>query len=167
MTDDRLLTTNDQAERISMAYAHAVAARAGYTTATYSLDRHGIDLLIQAGGHMLPALALQMKATINLRQDDAETFLFRLPIRNYNLLRKPSQTPQLLVVLDLPRDEQQWLAITEDELVIRNRAYWKDLRGYGETSHRERIPVGIPRANLFDVAGLRYLMEQSRRSATR
>ena len=162
MTTDRLLTTNDQKERLSMAYAHAVAARAGYTTAVYDLDRNGIDLRIQAGGAMRPALELQLKATINLRQADAESFSFDLPVRNYKLLRKPTQTPQLLVVLDLPRDEQQWLTITDDELVIRHRAYWLNLRGREKTDNRESVTVAIPQANLFDVAGLQDLMERSR-----
>ena len=87
MTTDRLLTARDEEERLSMAYAHAVAARAGYTTAVYDLDRNGIDLRIQAGGAMRPALELQLKATVNLRQADAESFSFALPVRNYNLLR--------------------------------------------------------------------------------
>ena len=162
MTTDRLLTTNDQKERLSMAYAHAVAARAGYTTAVYDLDRNGVDLRIQAGGAMRPALELQLKATINLRQADAESFSFDLPVHNYKLLREPTQTPQLLVVLDLPRDEQQWLTITDDELVIRHRAYWLNLRGREKTDNRESVTVAIPQANLFDVAGLQDLMERSR-----
>ena len=162
MTTDRLLTTRDEEERLSMAYAHAVAARAGYTTAVYDLDRNGIDLRIQAGGAMRPALELQLKATVNLRQADAESFSFDLPVHNYKLLRKPTQTPQLLVVLDLPRDEQQWLTITDDELVIRHRAYWLNLRGREKTDNRESVTVAIPQANLFDVAGLQDLMERSR-----
>ena len=162
MTTDNLLTNNDQEERLSVVYVQAVAARAGYTTATYDLDRHGIDLLIQAGGDMHPALGLQMKATINLRQADAETFRFRLPVRNYELLRMPTQTPRLLVVLDLPRDEQQWLTITEDELVIRHRAYWLNLRDAEETSNEDNITVAIPKDNLFDAEGLQALMAQSR-----
>ena len=162
MATDRLLTARDEEERLSMAYAHAVAARAGYTTAVYDLDRNGIDLRIQAGGAMRPALELQLKATVNLRQADAESFSFALPVRNYNLLRKPAQTPRLLVVLDLPRDEQQWLTITDDELVIRHRAYWLNLLGAEETANRESVTVAIPRGNRFDVAGLQDLMERSR-----
>ena len=162
MTTDRLLTARDEEERLSMAYAHAVAARAGYTTAVYDLDRNGVDLRIQAEGAMRPALELQLKATINLRQADAESFSFALPVHNYKLLREPTQTPQLLVVLDLPRDEQQWLAITDDELVIRHRAYWLNLLGAEETANRESVTVAIPRGNRFDVAGLQYLMAQSR-----
>lgn len=162
MTTDKLLTARDEEERLSMAYAHAVAARAGYTTAVYDLDRDGVDLRIQAGGDMRPALELQMKATFNLRQAGDESFHFPLPVNNYNLLRIRTQTPRLLVVLDLPRDEQQWLTITDDELVIRHRAYWLNLRGREETDNRESVTVAIPQANLFDVAGLQNLMAQSR-----
>ena len=66
------------------------------------------------------------------------------------------------MVLDLPRDEQQWLTITDDELVIRHRAYWLNLRGREKTDNRESVTVAIPQANRFDVAGLQDLMERSR-----
>lgn len=162
MTPDNLLITRDQEERLSMAYAHAVAARAGYTTAVYDLDRDGIDLRVQAGGAMRPALEFQLKATINLRQADAETFRFRLPVRNYNLLRIRTQTPRLLVVLDLPQDEQEWLTLTADALIMRRSAYWLNLRDWDETANQDNITVAIPRANRFDVSGLHGLIEQSR-----
>ena len=162
MATDRLLTTNDQKERLSMVYVLAIVARAGYTTAVDDLDRDGVDLRIQAGGAMRPALDLQLKATINLRQAGDESFRFPLPVRNYDLLRIRTQTPRLLVVLDLPRDEQQWLTITEDELIIRHRAYWCNLVGEEEKATRKSVTVPIPRKNLFDVAGLQDLMERSR-----
>lgn len=162
MTTDRLLTARDEEERLSMAYAHAVAARAGYTTAIYDLDRDGVDLRIQAGGAMRPALDFQLKATINLRQAGDESLRFPLPVRNYDLLRTRTQTPRLLVVLDLPRDEQQWLTITEDELIIRHRAYWCNLVGEEEKATRKSVTVPIPRKNRFDVTGLQDLMERSR-----
>ncbi len=162
MATDRLLTTNDQKERLSMVYVLAIVARAGYTTAVDDLDRDGVDLRIQAGGAMRPALDLQLKATINLRQAGDESFRFLLPVGNYERLRIDTQTPRLLVVLDLPRDEQQWLTVTEDELIIRHRAYWLNLRGWEETDNRRRITVAIPKENIFDVAGLQDLMERSR-----
>lgn len=162
MTTDNLLTIPDQQERLSMAYAYAVAARAGYSTAFYDLDRDGIDLRIQAGGELRPALEFQLKATINLRATDAETFHFRLPVRNYNLLRIQTLTPRLLLVLDLPSDEQQWLTITEDALVMRRSAYWLNLRDWDPTDNTDNITVAIPKENLFDVAGLQILMELSR-----
>ena len=157
-----LLEVADQEEALSRAYAHAVAARAGYLTAVYDFDRDGVDLRIQAGGAMRPALDLQLKATINLGQPRDGHFRFRLNRRNYDLLRDQTQTPRLLVVLDLPRDQREWMTITVDELVLRRCAYWLNLKGHEETDNRRSVNVRIPAGNLFDVNGLRALMEQSR-----
>jgi hypothetical protein len=160
---DNLLATTDKEEAISRAYAHAVAAHAGYTTAVYDYDRDGVDLRIQAGGMMRPALEIQMKATVNLGEPDYDGFFhFGLKVSNYDSLRIETQTPRLLVVLDLPRAETQWVTITQAELVMRRRCYWLNLKGYGETSNSETVTVYIPEANLFDVANLHRLMEQSR-----
>ncbi len=159
---DALMTDPDQEEALSRVYAHAVAARAGYVTANYDLDRDGIDLRIQAGGAMRPALDLQLKATVNLGAPDDGYFHFPLKRRNYDLLRIETQTPRLLVVLDLPRDKERWVTITEDELVLRRRAYWLNLKGFEETDNRSSVTVRIPRSNLFDVENLHALMEQSR-----
>ena len=159
---DSLLTTADQEEALSFVYIRAVAARAGYTTSAPSPDRDGVDLQVQAGGPMRPTLDLQLKATVNLdRRDDGHV---RLPLkrRNYDLLRMAAQTPRLLVVLDLPKDEDRWLTVTADELVLRHRAYWLNLRGREETSNKVSITVTIPEGNLFNVESLRRLMEQSR-----
>ena len=159
---DALLTNPDQKEALSRVYAHAVAARAGYVTANYDLDRDGIDLRIQAGGAMRPALDLQLKATVNLDALDDGYFHFSLKRRNYDLLRIETQTPRLLVVLDLPRDKERWVTITEDELVLRRRGYWLNLKGLEETDNRSSVTVRIPVSNVFDVENLHALMEQSR-----
>ncbi len=163
-----LLTVLDQEEALSRVYARAVAARAGYVCADYDLDRDGIDLRIQAGGGMRPALELQLKATVNLgAPHDDGCYRFPLKRRNYDLLRLPTQTPRLLVVLDLPSDCQDWMTITDAELVLRRCAYWLNLRGLAETDNRTSVTVAIPSANLFDVDGLRSLMGQSRKGSIR
>ena len=160
---DTFLSTYDQEERLSVAYVLAVAARAGYTTAERDLDRDGIDLSIQAGGAMRPALDLQLKATINLGNPRDGVFHFPLPVRNHNLLAIPTQTPRLLVVLALPRDEDQWMTVTHDELILRRCAYWANLADRDETNNAESVTVPIPENHLFDVPALQALMEQSRR----
>ena len=160
---DALLTSPDQEEALSRVYVQAIAARAGYVTASYDLDRDGIDLRIQAGGGMRPALDLQLKATVNLGEPQDGCFRFPLKRRNYDLLRIKTQTPRLLVVLDLPKDEHRWMAITENELVLRHRAYWLNLKGHEETNNQSSATVQIPRENLFNVEVLQTLMEQSRK----
>ena len=159
---DSLLTVQDREESLSRAYAHAVAARAGYVTAVYDADRDGVDLRIQAGGTMRPALDLQLKATVNLGSPRDGHFRFSLKLRNYDLLRIETQTPRLLVVLDLPKDEREWVTITADQLVMRRRAYWANLKGREETANRTSVTVPIPEVNLFNVESLRDLMDQSR-----
>ena len=157
-----LLTVPDQKESLSRVYARAVAARTGYVTADYDMDRDGVDFRIQAGGGMRPALDLQLKATVNLGQPHDGHFRFPLNRRNYDLLRIDTQTPRLLMVLDLPSDKREWMTMTENELVLRRCAYWLNLKGYDETENRRSVTVRIPSDNLFNVNGLRALMEQSR-----
>lgn len=164
MIDD-LLTTSDRQEALSRAYAHAVAAQGGYMTAVYAEDRDGVDLRIHAGGEMRPALELQLKATVNLIGSSDGYYRFPLKRRNYDLLRINTQTPRLLVVLDLPKDEHQWMTITTDELVLRHRAYWLNLKGCDEVVNKVSVTVRIPKQNIFNVENLQALMEQSRQGS--
>ena len=116
---------------------------------------------------MRPALDLQLKATINLRASPDGHYRFPLNRRNYDLLRVETQTPRLLVVLHLPRNEEQWVTITAEELVMRRRAYWLNLRNCDATDNQSSVTVRIPMGNVFDVDNLRTLMDQSRRGAIR
>ena len=164
---DAVLTDSSRKEALSCVYACAIAARAGYVTATPSLDRDGVDLQIRAGGAMRPALDLQLKATVNLKRRSDGHLGFPLKRRNYDLLRIGTQTPRLLMVLDLPRDEDRWMTVTEDELILRHRAYWLNLPGCKEVENKASVTVAIPKANLFDVESLRSLMKHSRGGAIR
>ena len=162
---DALLTKPDREEALSRIYAHAVATQAGYVTAEYSQDRDSVDLRIQAGGAMRPALDLQLKATVNLLRSDKGYVQFPLKRKNYDQLRIDTQTPRLLVVLDLPKEEHQWMTITENELVLRHRAYWLNLKGWNETANQTSVTVRISEQNIFNVENLRALMEQSRQGS--
>ena len=160
---DALLTDQDREEALSRVYARAVAADAGYVTAECDFDRDGVDLRIHAGGNMRPAIDLQLKATVNLTKVANGHYRFPLKRRNYDLLRQETVTPRLLVVLDLPKDTNQWLTITANELVLRRRAYWLNLKGSEETNNQTSVTVRIPTENVFEVESLRKLMDQSRR----
>ncbi len=73
-------------------------------TSTPELDRDSVDLRIQASGPQRPALELQLKATVDLGPPQTGELRFRLSIKNYDDLRTATQTPRLLVVLELPKD---------------------------------------------------------------
>ena len=148
---------------MSRAYARAIAARAGYTTADYDYDRTGVDLRVQSGGQMRPAIEFQLKATVSLNDPTDGHYHFPLKRKNYDELIELTQTPRILLVLDLPRDRGEWMTVTADHLILRRRAYWLNLRDYGETTNVSSVTVRIPETNVFDIESLRYLMEQSRR----
>ena len=81
-----------------------------------------------------------------------------------------TQTPRLLVLLELPTDETRWVTVTGEELILRRRAYWLSLQGLqglqGEADDpvgRQTVTVRIPADNVLDVDALTTLMEQSRR----
>ncbi len=160
---ESLLTTADQKEALSIVYVKALAVRAGYVTAQLDFDRDGIDMEIHAGGQMRPAIGIQLKATTNLGNAENGCFTFPLKVRNYESLRIETQTPRLLVVLDLPKDENQWMTVNVDELVLRRCVYWINLRGYGETTNQYSVTVKIPEENVLNVESLCTLMGQSRR----
>ena len=160
---DTLLTVPDQKEGLSLVYAKALATRAGYSTSVPEPDRDSVDLRIQAGGPRRPALDLQLKATVDLGGPQAGFLWFRLRIKNYDDLRAATQTPRLLVVLDLPKDEPCWMTVTTEHLVLRRRAYWLNLQhGHAEIVGQQSVTVRIPERNVFNVETLRRLMEQSR-----
>ena len=119
--------------------------------------------VFRLAGEMRPALELQLKATVNLGAVHNDgCFHFPLRRRNYDLLIIRTQTPRLLVVLDLPNEKERWMSITDDELILRHRAYWLNLLNWEETENTDYRTVAIPEMNVFDVASLRDLMEQSR-----
>lgn len=167
MIQDHLLTPTDREEALSRAYVQAVAAGAGYVVANLDFDRDGIDYVIKAGGQMRPSLGIQLKATINLGEVQEGRYSYSLKRRNYDLLREPTQTPRVLVVLALPQDEAEWLTVTDEELVLRRCAYWVSLTNLPETDNRASVTVSLPARQRFDVAALRNLMEQSRRGTIR
>ena len=163
MTSDVLLSQADREEGLSTAYVYAVASFAGYTVSEENLDRSGIDLRIHAGGYGSPAIALQLKATVNFRGPSADgNYRYDVPITNYRRLIGRHQTPTYLLVLALPRNEDEWLYSTDDELVLRRCAYWLSLEGMEESDNSSTVTVRIPPANRFDADALRNLIDQSR-----
>ncbi len=141
---DALLTPADVEEALSVAYIHAVAAGAGFTVAKR------------------PKLDLQLKATINLGEAESGVFRYPCPVGNYDELRATTQTPRLLVVLQLPRERSVWLSVGADELVMRRCAYWVSLQGAPETANLTSVTVSLPLANRLDIEALKALMQQSR-----
>ncbi len=160
------MTDNEQKQQLSVAYVHAVSARAGYTCQVRTVDEDSVDLEIGASGYLhqhavlrSPRIEVQLKATSSSRLR-ANHLTFRLPSKNYRDLRETTMIPRLLVVLTLPRDSAEWLEMSEESMISRRCAYWISLLGRAETTNVKTISVNLPRTQRFDVIQLRSLMER-------
>jgi Domain of unknown function (DUF4365) len=160
------MTENEQKQQLSVAYVHAVAARAGYACQVIHVDDDSIDVQLAARGRVhhravlrSPKIDIQLKATAQpvLKKDH---LALPLPLKNYNDLREQALVPRLLVVLLLPEDDRLWLEQTEDQMVSRSCAYWSTLFGQPATKNQTSVTVHVPRDQTFTVAALRAVMEK-------
>lgn len=167
MAPDSVITIEQSQEALSFNYVRLVAALAGYTVAKPEPDMDGIDLQIRAKGPFWPVLDCQLKATTNLRRRSDGVLTYPLPADNYQQLRDYAQIFRLLVILDLPQNQAEWLTISREQLALRRCAYWVDLTSHPPRDNKSSVTVEVPNDNLFDVAALTQLMEQSRQRSSR
>ncbi len=163
-----LLSENNIKAELSYAYLHAVAARAGF--ACEEGNRHedgiGVDAKLRIKERFGPDSTLtnftvdvQLKATAEQPAEVKARYAYSLRVKNYNELRSVEcQAPQLLVVLFLPVDKEQWLVHSVERLVCQRCAYWVSLRSARETSSRSEQTVYLPKDNHLSVQKLRELM---------
>ncbi|WP_426748113.1 DUF4365 domain-containing protein [Myxococcus faecalis] len=163
-----MLGPNDIKEQLSVAYVHAVAARAGCSVERVGMDRDSIDLKVCARGLLAenaaltsPELAIQLKATARVAHLGQEGgFPFALSRKNYNDLVAPSLVPRILVVFVMPEAEESWLTQTPESLVLRHCAYWTSLRGQPRTLNDTGQTVRLSRERCFTHDTLRRLLEK-------
>lgn len=156
---DALLTTNDQKERLSLAYVAALAAGGGFTLSVRELDRDSIDLTVHSRTSSFAAVGFQLKATSSPDWSD-EVLRFQLGAKNFNDLEASRQTPALLAVMVLPPEPSEWMTVGDSQLTMRRGVWWVSLRGFGPTSQGSR-QVSLPKANLLTVESLRELIGKS------
>jgi hypothetical protein len=164
------MTPAQQQEEVSKAYLHAVAAKCGFTVASWTQDHGGIDCTIGAAstvgiGHLArPKIDVQLKATCRTDVDRAEFVSWPLDMAHYDGLRAPAHAPHLLVVLLLGTDVDRSIEHTVEQLVLRRCAYWVKMTGM-ESRDGQSVRVRLPKSNVFSPAGLRAIMERVSRRA--
>jgi len=158
---DVLLTSKQRMEALSVAYVRTVSASSGYDVAKTDFDMDSIDLTIRAGGGMRPSIDIQLKATTILDIDKKDHWPFQISRKNFDDLRETVQTPRYLVLFRMPRAEHDWMFGDENALSLKHCAYWLSLRGLQAVDTESKV-VHVPKANIFNVAALRRMMEASR-----
>ncbi len=146
------MTENEQKQQLSVAYVHAVAARAGYTCQVQIVDEDSVDVVIGATGYVhheaavrSPRIEVQLKATSALRPG-AKTLTFPLKPKNYDDLREKCLIPRILLVHVLPENPEEWIETTEECMISRRCAYWVSLLGMPQRENSRSISVTLPRS---------------------
>jgi hypothetical protein len=163
-----MMTREDRQEALSLAYVHAVAAMCGMTHYAPSKD-YGIDLTLHEIGEAPHryfesgiAIEIQLKST-TAAVETRNAISFDLPVRSYDILRAETDQPRLLVVLELPAADSEWLRVTRTRLELRKCAYWVSLRGQSAVRNRSSIRVAIPKRQLFTPSAVNEIIERIRR----
>ena len=150
-------------ERFSLAYLEAVASQAGCWIADPRIDRNSVDGTLRGEPNgRLCAIDFQAKAT---SQDivRGDRLSFRLPIGNYNDLRLQTRFPRILIVLLMPKETENWLNQTEDELCMRHCAYWRSIEGEPDVPNKDNVTVPIPLSEMFNGDQLADMMDRADR----
>jgi hypothetical protein len=151
-----------QKEQFSRAYVGAVAAAAGFAVYVPSVDDDSVDLGLAARGALgtihSPRLELQIKCTAvgDLRVDHVR---YKLKKKNYDDLRDPSLlVPRILVLVMVPENISEWIALTEDALVLRRCGYWVSILQHPARPNRRSVTLQVPRRQLFSPSTLGSMM---------
>src|SRR6266540_1171156 len=153
-----MITDEHIKEGLSRAYILAVAHRAGFNCDVrgfdYGLDGTFIEVAdLPTGGKCESGFKLDFQAKASTRVVRNNGFVtYPLNADAYNRLVMPrSGTPRVLIVLELPNDPDEWLAIDEAQLVLQNCAWWHSLTGEPPTDNTSSKTIHIPRTQLFSV----------------
>lgn len=163
-----MITVNHQKESLSRSLIQAVAGRCGMACSFSDFD-YGIDVTVNDVSERMDndkrryiesgfTIAIQAKSTTTATLEDDDV-VYDVEVKNYNDLRDPNVgTPRILVLLVLHDDEREWLALTEEQLIMKRSAYWHSLKGEPPTANDSTIRIRIPRTNVFNVEALQELM---------
>lgn len=160
-----MLTRYQTQSELSLAYLHAVAAKVGFAVNIPHPDMDSVDAEVSAAGKIdatsiqhSPRIEIQLKATINFTINSNNEIPFSLDLKNYNDLRVNTMIPRLLVVFCMPRDNNEWLKHSEEELTLKKCAYYLNLKGMPESNNSGSQTVYVPIANVLSPETLHQLM---------
>lgn len=154
-------------EDMSEAYLRALCAANGYSVEKSNHDNDGVDITVTCKGkpdaackHSSPGVNIQLKSSYSKIRNNADGSInYDLEVKNYKwLIDNDRLTPLILVVFQMPNDQNLWIEQTIDWLKIKKCAYWISLKGKPDTSNASTISINIPNANLFTKDALKDIM---------
>ncbi len=148
---------------LSFSYVHAVVSRLGGACSLLGKteDDMGIDATLTFTGNYSRkpvftqiSINIQLKSSRQILTVADGKISYPLTAAQYQKYTQRSTTEFLFILFCVPEHPEQWLSLSENELILRKCAYWTSLNdappctGGGMTIH-------IPKKNLFSVENVR------------
>ena len=153
-------------EELSLSYLNAICAYAGIAVEPQKHDDDSIDVIIKKritrkDGRLYSAqLAVQLKSTSMDLIEDNNSIHYSLKVKNYNDLRMQSTMQQLLFLLVLPNDENNWIQHSIEQLIIRRCMYWLSFSDTEETENTDGITLLMPKLQVVSSDTLLALLQK-------
>ena len=160
------ITVQHQKEALSQAYVRAVIAKAGFnfgkTDFDYGIDGTIKDVINRNGRYVDSCFGInfQLKSSCNVTFENGFV-IYDLESKNYNdLVVESSTLPNILILLALPPNSDEWLEVTAEQLVMRKCAGWCSLEGREPTTNQATKRITIPDCQIFSPEALVDLMKK-------
>lgn len=142
-----------QQEQVSLAYLSAIATRAGATSATWNVDKDGVDVTLKRDNILVE---FQMKCTFSPKTlADGETLVYDLDVRTYNDLRHERRSAAgFLGLVVCPRNMDEWLIHDEQSLLMNCVGYYARIQNLPAVSNEGTKAIHVPKAQRIDQAGM-------------
>lgn len=160
----------DKQEQLSLAVLHATCARAGFAfhasgriQDNWGWDAHAdIKERFDAASVLFNfRLKFQLKATRQQLTHSNGRYSFSLDVQHYNDFRAEAgcDAPIYLVVFQMPHEEEDWMACSPEELILRRCLRWVSLRNAPTLANedQESITVYLPDRHVLTPDALRKL----------
>lgn len=145
---------------MSLAYIHAVAARAGYDySGRVGRDAASADGEISSDEGLFPSFKYQAKST-SAGLVDGDEVVYDLEVKNYNDLCVASRQSRILILVSLPERLADWTTTSDDALCMHCTGYWHSLRGEVPSSNSRTERIRFPKIQLFNADQLPTLMSR-------
>jgi len=172
-----MATIQNNKANLSNAYVRAIAAKAGVNISRPE-DDYGIDLTLKEVITMPKpdgttryvesgaALDIQLKCSHDVELKENE-IIYDLETKNYNdLISTDVNTPRILVLLQVPSEETEWILQDASKLEIRHCAYWISLRGKEMVKNKETKRIKIPNSQKFTSEALKSFFQKIKEGVT-
>lgn len=155
---------NTKKEEFSYGYIKLLASISGLvvTEPNRALDNAGIDINIKAPGEIKGVFSPNIDAQVKCTSRDIVKYnvlKYPLPVKNYRRLIGKSSVPQILIVVTVPRDINDWLSIAKGETLVQSCAYWISLKGREVTENKTNVTIDIPTSNVLTPTVLKHQIE--------